>query len=50
MHWGTKAFVSATPFERSSHIKERLLLRQTTQYLKKFSPKKKGLFSPSIFE
>jgi hypothetical protein len=47
---GQKAFVSATPFERSSYRNERLSLRQTTQSLMRIPQRKKGFSALCIFD
>jgi hypothetical protein len=45
-----KAFVSATPFERSSYRNERLSLRQTTQSLMGIPQRKKGFSALCVFD
>ena len=50
MHCGTKAFVSATPFERFVHSNERYLIRQMTQSLMGIPQRKKGFSALGIFD
>lgn len=50
MHWGTKAFVSATPFERCDHSNERCLIRQMTQSLMGIPQRKKGFSALCILD